>query len=114
MQFLTQGWGIARPLGPFINGQLGTKAVVLSCSLGVEPEMKKAKGGLFSEKFSQEHTGEKVNIMLNCRSQRMEYTGKIHMNHIKGNNTEYSLFISNTSVDHFDRLYPKVNWVTLL
>ena len=56
MQFLTQGWGIARPLGPFINGQLGTKAVVLSCSLGVEPEMKKAKGGLFSEKFSQEHT----------------------------------------------------------
>ena len=48
--------GVARPVGPFINGQLGTKAVVLSCSLGVEPEMKKAKGGLFSEKFSQEHT----------------------------------------------------------
>ena len=111
MQFLTHGWGVARPVGPFINGQLGTKAVVLSCSLGVQPKMKKAQEGFFSEKFSQEHTGEKVNIMLNCLSQRMEYTGKIHMNHIWGNIPgEYSLFISDT---HCDRLYPKVNGVTL-
>ena len=100
MQFLTQGWGIARPLGPFINGQLGTKAVVLSCSLGVEPEMKKAKGRLFTGAHWREG---QYNAQLPLTESGIYW----------GNNTEYSLFIANTSVDHSDRLYPKLNGVTL-